>query len=182
MNEYNETDYEAVARSLDGEDVALTDAQMLLASEIRSDESAIAGMLDVTAPPSATRRALNRATAATASHMWNHVRKAFYSGVCVAASIVLVLGIARLTLPAEMSPMDQVAQYYWNAWTTQDVAQVNYMTLDDLDSLASNGNGDSEDSEDSENYEAWSQWLEGGTDSASDTIDLDMLLGDLQES
>ncbi len=110
-----ETDYELVARHLDGEEVTLTVAQQALAEEIAGDAEPVAAALDVAMPSGALHRVGARtARALRRSGMWRRV--AWSVPVAAAAAGVVVMALllppqGPTTTPPPVRPTMTAAEY-----------------------------------------------------------------------
>jgi len=97
---FDDRQYERVARWLDGESVELTEAERQLAAEIRAGEAALAGRLDVELPSAALVRTARRMSAAAAGSG----RSAWWAAVGAAAAVAAALVVAVIIhQPTEQS-------------------------------------------------------------------------------
>lgn len=92
--------YELIARRLDGQPVALDARQQALADEIRRDERAIAGRLDVSMPPAVMPRVLAQLTRTleaealrTAGRPSPRIGRVLYAGGVLSAAAAVVLAV-----------------------------------------------------------------------------------------
>ncbi|MFP4217078.1 MAG: hypothetical protein ACLFVH_14240 [Phycisphaerae bacterium] len=87
--EYNETQYERVARWFDGEAIELTTDEQALVDEMRRLENVAGGLLDVTVPDTAVESARWRLRSEPAADRPARTRRGWWVGVAAAAATVL---------------------------------------------------------------------------------------------
>ena len=95
--QWNEQQAERIARWLDGEDVALTDAERADAEALRNEQQAVGRLLDA-APP---RRAMDRARRRLLAELARPQRRKRRIGILVgaaAAAVILIVATAALVV------------------------------------------------------------------------------------
>lgn len=111
MTDWNNEQFDRVARWLDGEPIELSGVERELADEFRRNEKALVGVVDTALPDRADQRAHRRVHAALRGvRIRKRVRLAFMSGVSAAAMIVITLGLINLmTTGSILSDSDALA-------------------------------------------------------------------------
>jgi hypothetical protein len=123
MNQWNEEQFDRVARWLDGEQTQLTDSERELGDEFLADEKDLGDSVQVTLPLRAARRANRRVLIAVRGmRIRRRVTKAFLSGVSAAAMIVISLGLINLMATGSLIPdYDPLAWLFNDGQQNQEV-------------------------------------------------------------
>lgn len=101
-----EQQYERIAQWLDGRDVALSDAERILAEQIRDDETFVGAAVAVAPPRAAFDRASRRMTAELARPTgWRRVGR-FVTAAAVAAAIIVVAAMLMYGPAPTVDPPD----------------------------------------------------------------------------
>ena len=110
MTQWNEEQFDRVARWLDGEPIQLTDSERELGDDFLRSEKAL-NDASIPLPSQASQRAHRRVTAALRGvRIRKRVRVAFMAGVSAAAAIVISLGLINLmTTGSILSDYDSLA-------------------------------------------------------------------------
>jgi hypothetical protein len=119
MTEWNEEQFDRVARWLDGEQVLLADSERELADDFLRNDKALGDTAATPLPAQADQRAHRRVAAALRGvRIKKRVRLAFMSGVSAAAMIVISLGLINL-----MATGSILSDYEALAWLFNDGEQ-----------------------------------------------------------
>jgi len=123
MTEWNNEQFDRVARWLDGEQIQLTETEQQLADDFRNNENALGDTPAVQLPAEADQRTKRRIIAALRGvKIRKRVRLAFMSGVSAAALIVISLGLINLmTTGSIISDYDSLAWLFDGGEESQDV-------------------------------------------------------------
>jgi len=125
MSQWNERQFDRVARSLDGEQIQLTDTERELNDDFTRSESALGGVIETQLPPRAIQRASRRLMAAIHSmRLWKRVRLALMSGVSAAAMIVISLGLVNLMATGSIIPEGDAFAWLFEGPQNREVWQM----------------------------------------------------------
>ncbi|MBT3198605.1 MAG: hypothetical protein HN350_01695 [Phycisphaerales bacterium] len=126
MTQWNDEQFDRVARWLDGEQIQLTDSERGLAEDFRNNDSAFGGAIDTPLPANADQRARRRVVAALRGvKVRKRVRLAFMSGVSAAAMIVISLGLINLmTTGSILADYDSLAWLFGDTEQSQEIWQM----------------------------------------------------------
>jgi len=122
MTQWNDEQFDRVARWLDGEQIQLTDGERELADDFLRSEKAL-GDASIPLPSRAEQRAYRRIVAALRGvRIRKRVRLAFMSGVSAAAMIVISLGLINLMATGSiLSDYDPLAWLFDDGEQSQEV-------------------------------------------------------------
>ena len=123
MTQWNNEQFNRVARWLDGEQILLTDSERELADDFLRSEKALGDAAAIPLPSQADQRAHRRVAAALRGvRIQKRVRLAFMSGVSVAAMIVISLGLINLmTTGSILSDYDSLAWLFDDGEQSREV-------------------------------------------------------------
>ena len=123
MTQWNNEQFDRVARWLDGEQVLLTNSERELADDFLRSEKALGDAAATPLPSQADQRAHRRVAAALRGvRIKKRVRLAFMSGVSAAAMIVISLGLINLmTTGSILSDYDALAWLFDDGEHSQEI-------------------------------------------------------------
>ena len=123
MTQWNNEQFDRVARWLDGEPIRLTDSERELSDDFLRCEKALGDTPATQLPSQADQRAHRRVVSALRSvRIRKRVRMAFMSGVSAAAMIVISLGLINLmTTGSILSDYDPLAWLFDDGEQSQEV-------------------------------------------------------------
>ena len=109
--ELNEEQYERVALWLDGQDVSLSEAEKIVADQMRRDEASLAGLADLEVPPAVVQKARQQIVAELIRpKRWVAIAYRLAAAAIVIVAVVWMLSNRKPTTISPQIPIDIALQ------------------------------------------------------------------------